>query len=128
ANASKENGVNADLKGAGRSVVWGLAAIAILVIVAVIIIGRETGPRQDREEVTVFCASSMSAVMNEIIDVFHRRSNTQINTRFGASEELLKEFTNDPGAVDLFFPGEAVYLERAGAGLRMTVELSFSNC
>lgn len=118
--------MNADLKGAGRSVVWGLAAIAILVIVAVIIIGRETGPRQDREEVTVFCASSMSAVMNEIIDVFHRRSNTQINTRFGASEHLLKEFTNDPAAVDLFFPGEAVYLERAGEHILEATPLAWA--
>ncbi|MFP4192312.1 MAG: substrate-binding domain-containing protein [Candidatus Hydrogenedentota bacterium] len=107
--------MNASLKGVARPAVVGVAAIAVLVIVAALIIRQEAGPqRRDREEVTVFCDSAMSAVMNGIIDVFHRRSSIQINTRFGPSEDLLEEFTNDPAAVDLFLPGGAVYLERAG--------------
>ena len=111
--ASKENGVNANLKGAAGPIVWGLAALVIFVIVAALIIARDTGPRRDREELMLFCDSSVSAVMNEILDVFHRRSSIHINTHFAPSEQLLEEFTNDPTAADLFLPGGAIYLERA---------------
>lgn len=118
--------MNASLKGAAGPVVWGVAAIAILVIVAAIIIGREGGPRRDREEVTVFCDSSMSGVMNEIIEVFHRRSSIQINTHFGPSGELLEAFNSEPAAADLFLPGGLVYLERAGEHIEETNPLAWA--
>ena len=118
--------MNASLKGAAGPVVWGVAAIAILIIVAAIIIGREGGARRDREEVTIFCDSSMSAVMNEIIDVFHRRSSIQINAHFGPSEELLEAFNEDPAAADLFLPGGVAYLDRAGEGIEETNPLAWA--
>ena len=118
--------MNASLKGTAGPIVWGLAALAILIIVAVVIIGREAGPQHDREEVTLFCDASMNTVMNEIVDVFHRRSNTQINTHFAHSQELVEAFNDDPEAVDLFLPGSEAYLDRAGDWIEETHSLAWT--
>jgi len=118
--------VNASLKGTVGPIVWGLAALAILIIVAVVIIGREAEPEREREVVTFFCDASMSTVMNEITDVFHRRSSVRLDAHFGPSEELLEAFNDNPEAVDLFLPGSEAYLDRAGDWLEETHSLAWT--
>ncbi len=96
-------------------VVLALAILAGAVFWAGQGVWRDTTPPRTPGVITVYCDTSVRAVLDEIREVFERRSDVRIELHSGPSVPLLEEFRDEPAGVDLFVPGDAYYLEQAQA-------------
>ena len=63
--------------------------------------------------VTVFCDTALRAVVSEIVDVFQRRHDLDIEVQFDSLPHLFEAFSANPEAVDLFVAGGMDYMEQA---------------
>ena len=93
---------------------FAMLAGAILLIVG--LCGcRGASPGEDERQVTLFCGAGIRPAMEEIIEVFHRRTDVRVRTHYGASNLLLGQLKIAPDTADLFLPGDVFYVEEAQA-------------
>lgn len=71
------------------------------------------GSFQETRTITLYCDTALRPVMEEIINLFQRRSDIRILPEYAASNTLLDALLEDPEAADLFLAVDVSFLERA---------------
>ncbi|TVS08800.1 MAG: hypothetical protein EA424_28150 [Planctomycetaceae bacterium] len=106
------------------STLLGAACALAVVAVAGWLVWQETVESAEDEPVRLVCGTSMAAPMEELIAVFQRQENINVEAIYGASDRMMEQLAAAPDAADLFLPGEPSYVERAkAAGLVDRVEV-----
>ena len=99
-----------------REIRSGLTTLVMAVLLAGVLtpfMGCAPRPPETPGVVTVFCDTSLRAVVSEAIDVFQRRHDVDIEVHLGSLPQLLDEFSANPDAVDLFIAGGVDYMQQA---------------
>jgi len=95
--------------------VLGLGSIAVVVVLGIVLIGRES--EEDAEQLKVYCAGGMRYAMEEIAKEYEKEYGVSVQLDYAGSGALLSKIQENPSG-DLYLAADASYITKArNAGL-----------